>query len=56
MRKAEDFLISFETSEYAEKDGKKAWYYVLEGKPTMYAKDQLFCRKSCMPEDLFNVK
>ena len=38
----------------AEKDGKKAWYYVLEGRPTMYAKDQLYCRKSCMPEDIFS--
>ena len=38
----------------AERDGKKAWYYVLEGKPTMYAKDQAFNRKSCMPEDIFS--
>ena len=38
----------------AEKDGKKAWYYVLEGKPTMYAKDNLHFRKSCMPEYLFS--
>ena len=38
----------------AEKDGKKAWYYVLEGRPTMYAKDQAFNRKSCMPEDIFS--
>ena len=37
----------------AERDGKKAWYYVLEGSPNIYAKDQLYCRKSCMPEDLF---
>ena len=37
----------------AEKDGEKKWYYVLEGRPTMYAKDQLYCRKACMPEDLF---
>ena len=37
----------------AEKDGKKAWYYSLEGRPTMYAKDQAFSRKSCMPEDIF---
>lgn len=37
----------------ADRDGKTAWYYILEGKPTMYAKDQLYCRKSCMPEDLF---
>ena len=38
----------------AEREGKKAWYYVLEGKPTMYAKDQAFNRKSCMPEDIFS--
>ena len=38
----------------AEKDGKKAWYYVTEGRPTMYAKDQIYCRKSCMPEDIFS--
>lgn len=37
----------------AEKDGKKAWYYVTEGRQTLYAKDQIFCRKSCMPEDIF---
>ena len=35
------------------KDGKKVWFYSLEGKPTMYAKDQLYCRTSCMPENLF---
>ena len=40
----------------ADKDGQKAWYYVLEGKPTMYAKDQFRARKSCMPEDLFSGK
>ena len=38
----------------AEKDGKKAWYYVLEGRPTLYAKDQIFVRSSCMPEDIFS--
>ena len=37
----------------ADKDGNKRWYYVMEGKPTMIAKDQIACRKSCMPEDLF---
>lgn len=37
----------------AEKDSKKAWYYVLEGSPTMYAKDQIYCRKWCKPEDIF---
>jgi phage nucleotide-binding protein len=40
----------------ADKDGQKAWYYVLEGRPTMYAKDQFLSRKSCMPEDLFSGK
>lgn len=59
MKILDDFIGMCNICAYvntAEKDGKKAWYYVLEGKPTMYAKDQLFCRKSCMPEDLFNVK
>jgi phage nucleotide-binding protein len=36
-------------------DGNKRWYYVTEGKPTLVAKDQIACRKSCMPEDLFTV-
>lgn len=39
-----------------DKNGKKQWYYILEGTPQLYAKDQLFCRKSCMPENLFNGK
>ena len=34
-------------------EGNKRWYYVTEGKPTLMAKDQIGCRKSCMPEDLF---
>jgi len=29
------------------------WYYRLQGSEQIYAKDQLYCRKSCMPEDLF---
>ena len=37
----------------ADRDGQKAWYYTLEGNPNMYAKDQLYVRKSCMPEDIF---
>ena len=40
----------------AEKDGVKRWYYVLEGSQPLYAKDQLFCRKSCLPEDIFTGK
>ena len=38
----------------AERDGKKAWYYVTEGSPTMYAKDQIGCAKSLLPENLFS--
>ena len=38
-----------------DKDGNKRWYYVTEGKPTLIAKDQIACRKSCMPEDIFTV-
>lgn len=38
-----------------DKDGIKRWYYVTEGKPTLMAKDQIACRKSCMPEDIFTV-
>lgn len=40
----------------AEKDGTKRWYYHLEGSPTLYAKDQLHCRKNCLPEDIFTGK
>lgn len=36
-----------------DKDGHKRWYYVTEGKPTLMAKDQIACRKSCVPEDIF---
>ncbi|MEG0898462.1 MAG: AAA family ATPase [Oscillospiraceae bacterium] len=36
-----------------EKDGEKKWYYIMEGKPTLYAKDQLYCRKTCLPENIF---
>lgn len=38
-----------------EKDGKKMWYYVTEGNPTLIAKDQVACRKACTPENLFTV-
>lgn len=36
-----------------EKEGEKYWYYVTEPSDTLYAKDQLYCRKACMPEDVF---
>ena len=38
-----------------DNDGHKRWYYVTEGKPTLVAKDQIACRKSCLPEDIFTV-
>ena len=38
-----------------DKDGKKRWYYVTEEAPSLYAKDQIACRKNCMPEDIFIV-
>ena len=36
-----------------DKDGNRRWYYVTEASETLMVKDQIFCRKSCMPEDLF---
>ena len=38
-----------------DKDGKKRWYYVTEETPSLYAKDQIACRKNCMPEDIFTI-
>ena len=32
---------------------KKRWFYVTAGSPALLAKDQLYCRKSCLPEDIF---
>lgn len=42
--------------EVYEKDEKKTWFYNMNGTNNLYAKDQLFCRKTCMPEDIFNGK
>lgn len=39
-----------------DKNGAKRWYYVTEGAPTLMAKDQIGCRRSCMPEDLFQPR
>jgi hypothetical protein len=37
-----------------DKDGVMRWYLVTEDSETRYGcKDQLYGRKSCMPEDLF---
>jgi phage nucleotide-binding protein len=38
-----------------DKDGKKRWYYVTEEAPSLYAKDQIACRKNCMPESIFET-
>ncbi len=38
-----------------DKDGQKRWYYVTEESATLYAKDQIACRKNCMPQDVFTV-
>lgn len=40
----------------ADKNSVKRWYYHLEGSETLYAKDQLYCRKTCLPEDIFEPK
>ena len=37
----------------AEKDGKKCWYYITDSRDTLMVKDQIACRKSIMPADIF---
>jgi phage nucleotide-binding protein len=39
-----------------DKEGNKRWYFVTEETPSLYAKDQIACRKNCMPEDIFTVE
>lgn len=36
-----------------DKTGKERWYYSYNGSQQMYAKDQLYLRKSGLPENLF---
>lgn len=39
-----------------DKNGNRQWYFFTEaGKETIMAKDQMFLRKSCMPESLFTA-
>ena len=45
-------IVAYVTS-VVDKQGVKQWFYVTEGSPVVMAKDQLFLRKSCMPEDVF---
>lgn len=35
------------------RDGNRQWYFVTEGNDALMAKDQLFMRKACLPEDAF---
>ena len=50
-----NIVARIETAEI-EKEGKKQqiWFYRLQGTDNIYAKDQLFCRKTCKPSDIFN--
>lgn len=36
-----------------DKSGTRQWYFLTEGGPSVMAKDQLFLRRSCLPEKLF---
>ncbi len=45
-------IVAYVTSG-TDKQGVKQWYFITEAKPTMMAKDQLYLRKSCMPENAF---
>ena len=39
-----------------DKQGNRQWYFFTEaGKETIMAKDQMFLRKSCLPEDIFTA-
>lgn len=46
-------IVAYVTSGVGKQSGEKQWYYITEGGPTIMAKDQLFMRKNCMPEDVF---
>lgn len=45
-------IVAYVTSG-TDKQGQRQWYYITEGKPNIMAKDQLYLRKSCLPEDAF---
>lgn len=44
-------IVAYVTS--VDQNGTKQWFYVTEGKPTIMAKDQMYLRKSCLPENAF---
>ena len=39
-----------------DKEGNKRWFYSTEPRDTLMVKDQLYCRKNCWPEEIFNGK
>lgn len=45
-------IVAYVTSAN-DNNGTKQWFYVTEGKSTIMAKDQLYMRKSCLPENAF---
>ena len=47
-------IVAYVTSANDKRDVKQ-WFFVTEGSPTVMAKDQLFLRKSCMPENAFTA-
>lgn len=47
-------IVAYVTSAN-DKQGNRQWYYVTEGTPAVMAKDQLYMRKNCMPEDIFTA-
>ena len=44
-------IVAYVTSAVVK--GERQWYFATEGTPLRMAKDQLYLRKSCLPEDLF---
>ena len=47
-------IVAYVTSAN-DKQNVKQWFFVTEGSPTVMAKDQLYLRKSCMPENAFTA-
>ena len=47
-------IVGYVTSANDSK-GTRQWYFITEGNPTVMAKDQMFLRKNCRPEDLFKA-
>lgn len=48
-------IVAYVTSAVGKQSGVKQWYYITEGQPTVMAKDQLYLRKMCLPEDAFKA-